>query len=64
MIKASQRVRTESRHYSAETDPEAIISIDRDVDNPNDNTLLFGSFSNQLYFLISEQFVSDFLDEY
>ena len=42
MIKASQRVRTESRHFSAETDPEAIISIDRDVDNPNDSTLLFG----------------------
>jgi hypothetical protein len=64
MVKATRRTRIESRNSSIETDATLRMTMDRDEETFNETTQLFGSFNNQLYFLISEQFVSDFLEEY
>jgi hypothetical protein len=64
MVKATRRTRIESRSSSIETDATLRMTLDRDAETSNDTSQLFGSFNNQLYFLISEQFVSDFLEEY
>jgi hypothetical protein len=54
MIKATRRTRTESRSTSDETDATLRMTVERDAETSNDTTQLFGSFNNQLYFLISE----------